>query len=74
MDNNNNTDEKCKVIADKLHKMCCNANHTDECSWYYYAKDDFSSGVKALYYRKAETLLSKHNFETLNTILSDILD
>jgi hypothetical protein len=49
-----------KVLAEELHGMLCQWNHTDGCSWFYESKNkvaDWSGHAHNQYLTKAQTLM-----------------
>lgn len=47
-------------LADVLHDVLCQANHTDGCSWFYGKEDDYlkEGSTRNGYYKKAEVFMN----------------
>lgn len=63
-------------LADLIHKIRCNANHTDGCGWFYEKNDDYlkHSTTRNHYYKQAVKILANEDIDTVVRIISKFAD
>lgn len=63
-------------LADLLHKMTCNGNHTDGCGWEYEKESDYtrSGSTRHQYYKWATKILTDEDVDDVVRIISKFAD